>query len=41
MNNKYGVFAKEVYMHLDINPATLRNWSSMIELQKKKRMKTL
>ncbi|MGW9018697.1 hypothetical protein [Priestia megaterium] len=31
MNNKYGVFAKEVYMHLDINPATLRNWSSMIE----------
>lgn len=31
MNNKYGVYAKEVYIHLDINPATLRNWSTMIE----------
>lgn len=31
MNNKYGVYAKEVYIHLEINPATLRNWSTMIE----------
>ncbi|MGE1115672.1 hypothetical protein ACQJ0K_28530 [Priestia megaterium] len=31
MNNKYGVYSKEVYLHLDINPATLRNWSSLIE----------
>lgn len=31
MNNEFGAFAKEVYLELDINPNTLRRWSSEIE----------
>ncbi|EOQ04691.1 hypothetical protein KOY_04866 [Bacillus cereus VDM021] len=33
MSNEFGTFSKEVAIHLDINPSTLRRWASELEKQ--------